>query len=905
MKTFFSLVFLGVCSLTFSLNAFAQNNVLKLINIVDEESAAYKSTTDEGAKSYFDLNKEVINDPDFKQGALLEFEGMRNEVATLRLERLNSYMPGNISFSAKNINGSPGQLIATVTDNAIFGLYYDADGNQFHIEYDTSKEQGVITEHGSQAEEHLECGIDGNGMLEMPQLNRESILKKAALNNPEFSPAPMVDSAQEDSITIDLMIVYTQAAEDWAYMENSEGETIRDISSVIAQAMNNSQTALNNSGLGIRLRLVNTTKTDYDETTDGVTSGARLRRITQNPSNPVFTSTDEYDGYMDNIHTIRNQSGADIVALFVRIEDTGGLGWRLGETSGSPDLAFNLNRVQQVAGGYTLIHEIGHNMGNSHSRTQARSPAGEEGGLFHYSVGFQNVNDNYHTVMAYADGLTQAPIFSSPELTWQGAVIGTANLETPENNVLSMMQIKSTISRYRTTIIDSPVLTNLTNQIQVEMNLEDQVTIPVQIENAGNSPLVWSADFRFPTAVSSGPMKVNSRQGEIIEPADRSVITSRPFNYSNQPINGKAKAVQEEVLYSSSFETTESFTTGTYGGYNEWRSTSGSSFIISNSNPNSGSQHLRLQYDGNGTNFVSAPFFGYQLFGTYEITVNFSISSQEETYDIYVLDGNNGAFSAGVIMGQSSQGDFFMFAATPGETGTSFSSTAANVTTDTYHELRILISPFDQEIRYYFNDQLVAANPYTGGYSPGEVQFLHRNNTPGTTYDIDDIEIRKIDSPYRWLTVDRPTGVALEGNTSTLELDFSTVGVFPGTYDTDLVITTNDPNNQTVRIPVTLTVNNAVSNETEDQPEAISLSQNYPNPFNPSTTISYTLNQTSEVLLEVYSIDGRRVATLEQGVKQQGSHEVRFDASNFSSGIYMYRLQTPNQTITKQMVLIK
>jgi hypothetical protein len=93
---------------------------------------------------------------------------------------------------------------------------------------------------------------------------------------------------------------------------------------------------------------------------------------------------------------------------------------------------------------------------------------------------------------------------------------------------------------------------------------------------------------------------------------------------------------------------------------------------------------------------------------------------------------------------------------------------------------------------------------------------------------------------------------------------------------------------------------------TDQVPRLLSLDQNYPNPFNPRTMISYSLPHTSFVTLKVYDLMGREIATLVQNErKAQGNYEISFDASNLSSGVYFYKLQTEKFTQTKQMVLTK
>ncbi len=90
-----------------------------------------------------------------------------------------------------------------------------------------------------------------------------------------------------------------------------------------------------------------------------------------------------------------------------------------------------------------------------------------------------------------------------------------------------------------------------------------------------------------------------------------------------------------------------------------------------------------------------------------------------------------------------------------------------------------------------------------------------------------------------------------------------------------------------------------------DLPSKIALKQNYPNPFNPTTTIEYTLNETSDVTLEVFNMTGQRVAVLENGSRSAGTHTISFDASSLASGVYMYRLQAGNTVLTRKMTLIK
>jgi len=88
-------------------------------------------------------------------------------------------------------------------------------------------------------------------------------------------------------------------------------------------------------------------------------------------------------------------------------------------------------------------------------------------------------------------------------------------------------------------------------------------------------------------------------------------------------------------------------------------------------------------------------------------------------------------------------------------------------------------------------------------------------------------------------------------------------------------------------------------------PKQFTLEQNYPNPFNPVTKIRYFLPQASKVTLKVYDILGREIATLVNGFEGDGNHEVIFDASSLSSGIYIYKLNAGSYSAVKKCVVMK
>jgi len=91
----------------------------------------------------------------------------------------------------------------------------------------------------------------------------------------------------------------------------------------------------------------------------------------------------------------------------------------------------------------------------------------------------------------------------------------------------------------------------------------------------------------------------------------------------------------------------------------------------------------------------------------------------------------------------------------------------------------------------------------------------------------------------------------------------------------------------------------------EGAPEGFSLEQNYPNPFNPSTTISFSVLNSGNVKLSVYNILGQEVRTLVNEEMPAGIYNVKFDGSDLTSGIYLYKIETADFVQVRKMMLVK
>jgi N-acetylmuramoyl-L-alanine amidase len=93
--------------------------------------------------------------------------------------------------------------------------------------------------------------------------------------------------------------------------------------------------------------------------------------------------------------------------------------------------------------------------------------------------------------------------------------------------------------------------------------------------------------------------------------------------------------------------------------------------------------------------------------------------------------------------------------------------------------------------------------------------------------------------------------------------------------------------------------------ETSSAPKTFGLDANYPNPFNPSTTIRYRLPRSANVSLKVFDMLGAEVATLVNGARAAGVHEVVFEAGELAGGVYAYRIVAGDFTQTRKLVLLK
>lgn len=98
--------------------------------------------------------------------------------------------------------------------------------------------------------------------------------------------------------------------------------------------------------------------------------------------------------------------------------------------------------------------------------------------------------------------------------------------------------------------------------------------------------------------------------------------------------------------------------------------------------------------------------------------------------------------------------------------------------------------------------------------------------------------------------------------------------------------------------------NEFISGEKE-LPVSYALGQNYPNPFNPVTRIRYSVPQESYVSISIYNMLGEKVQQLVDDTRSPGTYTIDWDASGFTSGIYLYTMKSGNYSESKKLILLR
>ncbi len=167
------------------------------------------------------------------------------------------------------------------------------------------------------------------------------------------------------------------------------------------------------------------------------------------------------------------------------------------------------------------------------------------------------------------------------------------------------------------------------------------------------------------------------------------------------------------------------------------------------------------------------------------------------------------------------------------------------------------------------------------------------------------------ESPWLEFT-DRTSGVVAANSESILPFRINSAQLSKGKYEAMIEIVSNVGSAPAVEIPIFLTVGDMVSLHTEPLTllDDWRLKQNYPNPFNPITTIEYKVAKPSEVVIRVFNLVGKEVATLVDAFQNSGIYSIQWDGRDdagirLSSGLYIYAMTAGSYTQSKKMIMVK
>jgi Metallo-peptidase family M12/Secretion system C-terminal sorting domain/Bacterial pre-peptidase C-terminal domain/Fibronectin type III domain len=351
------------------------------------------------------INSRYVSQADFFSQEDFFIAITSNLIVKSKFIKMYSYPSGSFSYEGRTEGPVHGQITFSKFNDRTAGMISLADGSKYMIDQVASNIFAISLSNESvftQRESHADF-IEVIG-----ESQRDASIASICDGSP--CPGPS---------TIDIMVVYTQQA------ENSWGGVSSTIAN-ITQAVTNMNASMSGSGINnVTFRLVHTEKVNYTESGDFNTDLVRLAGSS--------------DGYMDNVHALRDQYGADLVSLIIGSPTSScGIGYlNTNPTSYSSGNAFNVSLYSCVVGNFTMAHECGHNMGLRHDWyvDASTTPCSHQHGYVNQVALAQGTSSpsssRWRTIMAYNDrcavagfDCTRINLWSNPGTTYNGDPTG-------------------------------------------------------------------------------------------------------------------------------------------------------------------------------------------------------------------------------------------------------------------------------------------------------------------------------------------------------------------------------------------------------------------------------------------------------------------------------------------------
>jgi len=427
---------------------------------------------------------------------------------TAVVDRVHVNVNGTVAVRARILDAPLGFVLLSTTHGRTLGsVMIPEAGEHFHIQSGPDGKTHYLLDldaaaHAAAVQECLCCSGEPAIPLIPPTGKSEDVVLRGDI----LSEDPLNLAA------VDVMIVYTPAAREWA---DANGGGIEN---VVSQSMELAHLTLSNSNTRIAMPLVHSAEIEYTESS---CMHIDLNRLSRTPSAGTGTGICDgvqvpLHGFMEEVHDWRDQYGADLVALFTVDSNFGGMAYYSvfdyafigGGLEGWPEYGFSISSVLWVATYISHIHELGHNLGAGHHKGQNASSGP---GALPYAAGWRWFGDDGHpyaSVMTYwsgtyfEDGVNHFNVahFSDPAIDHRGVSTGH-----PEdgNNARMLRESKHIVAAYRPSIYDHAILFDTHNGGEFSVIQGDAMqfistgdsTTPVTASSPSSWPLIhWTLD---------------------------------------------------------------------------------------------------------------------------------------------------------------------------------------------------------------------------------------------------------------------------------------------------------------------------------------------------------------------------------------------------------------------------
>jgi hypothetical protein len=397
---------------------------------------------------------------------LVELNLFNDASFTVFLERVKPAASGNYTWFGRIADREHSQVILVVNETGVTG----------NVRFEGSL---------------IQIRPLGDGLHVVKELNPIPLAEDECATRPEDIGQPAFDAAglprsPDDGSSLDIMVVYTPAA--------ANGSA--DIGAEIQLAVDETNQSYLNSGIDTQLNLVHTAQVNYTESGDAYTDRNRLQ--------------DPADGYLDEVHALRDTYCADMVSLWVEYLNACGVAYIMTSVSTSfENYAFMVVRRPNCATGYfSFGHEFGHLQSARHDWTVDSTNYSP----YTYNHGYVDPGDSWRTVMAYGNacsGCTRIPYWSNPDVLYFSQPMGIPEGQyQAADNRKTLNNTAFTVANFRTSCSPSPKADLIVESITTAPESPDagqpfDLHVTVKNQGAADTGLFcidWYADQASPPA---------------------------------------------------------------------------------------------------------------------------------------------------------------------------------------------------------------------------------------------------------------------------------------------------------------------------------------------------------------------------------------------------------------------